>query len=265
MPVMDSYVPGTFCWADLGTPDTAAAKRFYTGLFGWGVEDRPMGPDAFYTMLTVEGRAVAALYQQEPVPTGAPPRWLSYVSVAAAELSAQRTKALGGTVLMDPFDVLDVGRMALVQDPTGAVVALWEPRRHAGAGLMGAPNSICWNELATTDTARAGAFYASLFDWSAETRPMGTSTYTVFGHEREQRGGMLSIAPEWGPMPPHWLVYFAVRDCDGQAALAQSLGGAVLRSPKDVAGVGRLAVLADPWGADFAVIQLLPAAQQGEG
>ena len=118
MPVMETYAPGTFCWADLGTPDAAAAKRFYTALFGWSADDRPIGPDASYTMLTVDGRAVAALYALEPAHSGAPPHWLSYISVASASDLAKRAKELGAAVLMDPFDVLDVGRMALVQDPT---------------------------------------------------------------------------------------------------------------------------------------------------
>jgi uncharacterized protein len=265
MPVIDTYAPGTFCWADLGSPDAAAAKRFYTALFSLTAEDRPMGPGAFYTMLTVDGRSVAALYQQEPAPAGTTPQWLSYISVASVNESAQRAKGLGGAVLMDAFDVLDVGRMAMVQDPTGAVVALWEPRRHAGAGLAGEPNAICWNELATTDTERAGAFYASLFGWSIETRPMGAGTYTTFTDSGAPRGGMMSIAPEWGPVPPHWKVYFAVTDCEGQTTLAQSLGGTVRLPPTDAAGVGRYSVLADPHGAVFAVIELLPAWQQAAG
>jgi predicted enzyme related to lactoylglutathione lyase len=202
---------------------------------------------------------VAALYQQDPAQQGAPPHWLSYISVGHVNDVARRAKELGGTVLMDPFDVLDVGRMAMVQDPTGAVVALWEPRRHAGAGIAGEPGSICWNELATADVARAGAFYTSLLGWSAETRPMGGASYTMFAHEGAPRGGMMAIAPEWGPVPPNWLVYFAVSDCGGQTALAQSLGGSVRVPPTDVAGVGRFSVLADPQGAVFAVMELFPA------
>lgn len=262
MPLMDTYAPGTFCWADLGTPDAAAATRFYTALFGWTAEDRPVGPDAFYTMLTLDGRSVAALYQQEPSVAASPPQWLSYISVGSASESAERAKALGGAVLMEPFDVLDVGRMAMVQDPTGAVVALWEPRRHAGAGLVGEPNALCWNELATTDTRRAGAFYTSLLDWVAEAE--GTTAYVTFTGAGAPRGGMLAIAPEWGPVPPHWLVYFAVSDCEGQTALAQSLGGAVRLPPTDAVGIGRFAVLVDPQGAVFAVIQP-PAWERAEG
>jgi len=255
MPMMDRYAPGTFCWADLGTPDATAAKQFYTALFGWTAEDRPMGPGAFYTMLTLDGRAVAALYPQDPAPAGASPHWLSYISVASANDAARRAKELGGTVLMDAFDVLDVGRMALVQDGPGAVVALWQPRRHAGAGVVGETSAMCWNELATTDPGRAEAFYTGMFGWSAASRTMGSTRYTTFTQDGVSRGGMLAIDPSC-PVPPHWLVYFAVSDCDGQAALVQSLGGAVRVPPSDVPEVGRLAVVADPQGATFAVIQL---------
>jgi uncharacterized protein len=258
MPLIDTYAPGTFCWADLGTPDAAAATRFYTALFGWTAEDRPMGPDASYTMLHADGRSVAALYQQEAAQHG-PPHWLSYISVASASDAAARAKALDGTLLMEPFDVLDVGRMAMVQDPTGAVVALWEPRRHAGAGVAGEPSSICWNELATADTARAGAFYTALLGWAADAQQMGATGYTLFSAEGAPRGGMMAIAPPGRPVPPHWLVYFAVNDCEGTTALAQSLGGAVRLPPTDAPGVGRFSVLADPQGAVFAAIELLPA------
>jgi uncharacterized protein len=262
MPLMETYAPGTFCWADLGTPDPVAATRFYTALFAWTADPRPMGPDAYYTMFQLEGRPVAALYKQEAVQQGQP-QWLSYISVSSASDAAAQTKGLGGTLLMEPFDVLDVGRMALVQDPTGAVVALWEPRRHTGAGVVGDAGSMCWNELATTDPTRAGAFYGALLGWNAERRRMGTLDYTTFRSSGEPRGGMLAIAPAWGPMPPHWLVYFAVRDCDGSATLAQSLGGAVRMPPSDIPDAGRCAVLTDPQGAMFAVIARRAAAGNG--
>jgi hypothetical protein len=255
MPVVESYAPGTFCWADLGTPDADAAKRFYTALFGWSAEDRPMGPGAFYTMLTLSGRAVAALYPQDPAPGIGAPHWLSYISVDSAHDTARRTKELGGTVVVEPFDVLDVGRMALVQDGTGAVVALWQPRRHAGAGVIGETGAMCWNELATTDTARAETFYTALLGWSFDTREMGGIRYTTFARDGTPCCGMLAIDTSRGPIPPHWLVYFAVDDCDGQVALVQSLGGTVRVPPADVPGVGRFAVVADPQGATFAIIQ----------
>jgi len=255
MPVMESYAPGTFCWADLGTPDAGDAKRFYTALFGWSAEDRPMGPGAFYTMLTHQGRAVAALYPQDPASGAGAPHWLNYISVASVNDAVRRTRELGGTVVVEPFDVLDVGRMGLVQDATGAVVALWQPRRHVGAGIRGEPGAMCWNELATTDTRRAEAFYAGLFGWTATTRDMAATRYTTFLRDGEPCSGMLPADPLRGAVPPHWLVYFEVHDCDGQVALVQSLGGAVRVPPTDVPGVGRFAVVADPQGASFAMLE----------
>ncbi|HET7469287.1 MAG TPA: VOC family protein, partial [Gemmatimonadales bacterium] len=255
MPVMESYAPGTFCWADLGTPDAAVAKRFYTSLFGWIAEDRPLGPGAFYTMLTQQGRAVAALYAQDPASGAGSPHWLNYISVESANDAARRTRELGGTVVVEPFDVLDVGRMALVQDVAGAVVAVWQPRRHVGAGVRDDTGAMCWNELATTDTMGAEAFYAGLFGWSATSRDIGGARYTTFARNGEPCGGMLPIDPARGALPPHWMVYFAVSDCDGQVALVQSLGGAVRVPPTDVADVGRFAVVADPEGAAFAILE----------
>jgi predicted enzyme related to lactoylglutathione lyase len=246
---------------DLGTSDTAAAKRFYTGLFGWTVEDRPMGNGAFYTMLFSGGRSVAALYQQDSQQQamGIPPNWLSYISVESADRSAALAGKLGGTVLMEPFDVLDVGRMAMIQDPTGAVVALWEPRTHQGAEVVEEPNTLAWNELETGDTARAAAFYAGLLGWGAESSHYGTTDYTIFRQGERMTGGMMAIPSEWGPVPPHWLVYFAVADCDAAAAGAERLGGTVTSPPMDIPSVGRFALIRDPQGAVFAVIKFAQA------
>jgi predicted enzyme related to lactoylglutathione lyase len=260
MTMMEAYAPGTFCWADLGTPDARAATRFYTELFGWQAEDRPVGPDAFYTMFSVGGRSVAALYQQDAQPDQiAPPHWLSYVSVDGAGPVAQRARELGGTVLMDAFDVLDVGRMAVIRDPIGAVVALWEPRRHIGAGVVGEPGTTCWNELVTDDLESAGTFYTALLEWQCESHPTAASTYTYCRRGASVAGGMRPIDAIDGPVRSHWLLYFAVEDCDAAAAKAESLGGRVVIAPADSPEVGRFAVLQDPQEAAFAVVKLLPA------
>ncbi len=255
MTVMDTYAPGTFCWADLGTPDAAAAKRFYTSLFEWSFEDRPIGTDAAYTMFSVNGKAVAALYQAPSNP-GIPPHWLSYISVESADETVTLALNLGGTIIDEAFDVFDVGRMAVIQDPTGGVVALWEPKRHIGAGIVGEANTLCWNELATTDTAAAAGFYQSLLGWRAQTEQMGSIPYTLFRRGDSSAAGMMQIGAGSGPMPPHWLVYFAVDDCDACARRARSLGAAVRAEPFDIEGVGRVAALEDPQGAGFAVIRL---------
>jgi uncharacterized protein len=261
MTVTQAHAPGTFCWVELGTTDSQAAKRFYTRLFGWKFQDQPIGEDQFYTTFDVGGKQVAALYQQDSqqVAQGVPPHWLSYVSIESADRSAARARELGATVILEPFDVYDFGRMSVIKDPTGAVLGLWEPRSHIGASLVGEPNSFCWNELTTSDTLRAESFYAGLFGWEPQKQPMGDFEYTYFRQGERNNGGMMPIAPEWGPMPPHWEVYFAVDDCDAKAGLSESLGGRIVTPPTDVPGVGRFATLADPQGASFSIIKLLQA------
>jgi uncharacterized protein len=255
-----THAPGTFSWADLGTPDPTAAKRFYTGLFGWAFDDRPISNDEYYTMLLQDGKAVAALYPQQADQrsAGIPPHWLSYVTVESADRVSSHAAELGGTVLAPPFDVMEHGRMAVIQDPTGGVVALWEPRNHPGAGVLGEPGALCWNELCTRDPDRAGAFYADLLGWARETMPMPGFEYTVFKRGEQPAGGMMAIQPEWGDVPPHWGVYFAVEDCDATAATATKMGGAVLMGPADIPDVGRFATLRDPQGAIFSVLQPAP-------
>jgi predicted enzyme related to lactoylglutathione lyase len=234
------------------------AKAFYTELFGWSAIDNPAGPDMVYTMLQIEGKDVAGLYQmsEEQRSQGMPPHWLSYVSVANVDERAAKAKSLGGQVLQEPFDVMDVGRMALVQDPTGAVLALWQPRAHIGARLANVPGARSWNELATNDTQVAGEFYTRLFDWGTQVQEMGPTTYTTFMNGERMNGGMLQITEEWGDVPPHWMVYFTVEDCDGSAEKAKELGGEIIVPPRDIPPVGRFAVVQDPQGAAFTIIRL---------
>jgi uncharacterized protein len=252
------YKPGTFCWVELGTTDGEAAKKFYTELFGWGFNDHPMGPDMVYTMLTLEGKDVGALYKMpsEMTSQGIPPNWMSYASVTSADESAAKAKELGGTLMKEPFDVMDVGRMAVVQDPTGAVFAIWQAGTHKGAGVVNVPNSLCWNELATPDTAKAGDFYAGLFGWDKDTRDMGGMTYTSFTNGGRPAGGMYTPTPEMGAIPPNWLVYFAVDDTDAKLAKANELGATTIAPAMDIPSVGRFAVIQDPQGAVFGIIKL---------
>lgn len=250
------YAPGTFCWVELGTVDGEAAKQFYTQLFNWGFVDVPMGPGGVYTMLTQDGKEVGALYTMpsEMTSQGIPPNWLSYVSVASADESAAKATALGGTLFKEPFDVMDVGRMAVVQDPAGAVFAIWQAGTHRGIGLANVPNSLCWNELATTDSAKAGDFYTALFGWGKNVQQMGEMTYTSFMNGERPAGGMYEPPPPG--VPPHWLAYFAVEDTDAMVTKANELGASTVMPAMDIPGIGRFAVLADPQGAVFAMIKL---------
>jgi uncharacterized protein len=252
------YKPGTFCWVELGTTDGEAAKKFYTELFGWGFNDHPMGPDMVYTMLTLDGKDVGALYKMDAEMTsqGIPPNWLSYASVISADESAAKAKELGGTLMKEPFDVMEVGRMAVIQDPTGAVFAIWQAGMHKGSGIVNVPNSFCWNELSTPDTAEAGDFYAGLFGWGKKTQDMGEMVYTSFMNGDRPVGGMYSPTPEMGPIPPNWMVYFAVDDTDAKVAKANELGANIIVPAADIPGTGRFAVIQDPQGAVFGIIKL---------
>jgi len=252
------YAPGTFCWVELGTSNGNAGKKFYSELFSWDTEDYPTGPNMVYTMLRLDGKDVGGLYQltDEMTSQGVPPHWLSYVSANNADETAAKVKEQGGALIKEPFDVMDIGRMAVVQDPTGAVFAIWQPLKHQGAGIVNVPNSFCWNELATKDTKRAGEFYSNLFGWGKKVQQMGPMTYTSFMNGERPAGGMYEPPPEMGNVPPHWLVYFAVDDCDAKAAKASKLGGKTLTPPMDIPGTGRFAVIQDPQGAAFGIIKL---------
>jgi predicted enzyme related to lactoylglutathione lyase len=255
MPEFSRHEPGSFSWVELATTDTAAAKAFYTSLFGWTFVDTPAGPDMVYTRFQMRGQDVAAAYPQpkEQRDQGVPPNWMSYVTVASADASAAQAKKLGGTPLMEPFDVMQHGRMTVVQDPTGAVLSLWEPRQHIGVQVRDEPNTLCWNELYTRDTTRAEAFYIGLFGWRPKRDPGG---YTEWHRGEAAVGGMLAIEPEWGDVPPHWLPYFMVSDCDATLGRAVELGGRALSPARDVEKVGRFAMVRDPQGAAFSIIKL---------
>jgi predicted enzyme related to lactoylglutathione lyase len=258
MTEMSQYAPGTFCWQDLSTTDAAAAKQFYSGLFGWETFDIPMGPDAFYTMMRIGGKDVAGLSSQtqEMKDQGVPPFWTSYVSVTSADEAASKVKALGGQVLAEPFDVFGEGRMAVFQDPTGAAFAVWQPKNHIGSRLVNQPGALCWNELATTDAGKAKAFYTGLFGWNTEEMETEAGLYTLFLNGDRQNGGMMQMTEEWGNAPPHWMVYFAVEDCDRSVQKATELGAKVMVPPAEAGDIGRFSLLQDPQGAAFSIIKL---------
>lgn len=252
------YAPGTFCWVELATSDNEAAKKFYTELFGWTFIDNPMGPDMVYTMLKKDDKEVGALYKMMPEMSaqGIPPHWMSYAATPDADDTAAKAESLGGKIMQPPFDVMEHGRMAVIQDPTGAVFALWQPNQHRGAGLVNAPGSLCWNELMTTDTQKAGDFYSGLFGWGKDVQNFGPMEYTMFTNEGQPTAGMLQITPEMGPIPPNWLIYFAVDDCDATVQKASELSANVMKPADDIPGIGRFAILTDPQGAAFAIIKL---------
>jgi predicted enzyme related to lactoylglutathione lyase len=250
-----SHPHGTFSWVDLQTTDGAAAKAFYTSLFGWQGVDMSLPDGGVYTMLQQDGKDVAGLGEMpaEQKAQGMPAVWNSYISVDDVDAAAAKVGPLGGTVIVPPFDVMDAGRMAVVQDPTGAFVSLWQTKNHKGGGIFNVPNTMSWNELATRDANAAKTFYTSLVGWEAQTDAQG---YTVWLNRGRMNGGMMQMDAAWGDMPPHWAVYFSVADCAATAEKAQALGGTLLRPPFAAGDVGTVAVLQDPQGAVFMIIQM---------
>lgn len=253
------HTPGTFCWIEIGTTDQAAGKKFYSELFGWAIDDVPIGPDEVYTMFKLKGKDVAALYQLRPemISQGIPPHLMPYICVENVDRSVEAVKAAGGTMTVEPFDVFEHGRMAVAQDPAGASFSMWQPKQHIGVGIIGESNSICWNELMTRDVPGAKTFYGKVFGWNNETKGDYTEFFLGDAKTGHHFGGMMEIKAEWGPMPPAWGTYFAVDDCDGIVAKAQKLGAKTCMPPTDIPGVGRFSTLADPQGATFCVIQLV--------
>jgi predicted enzyme related to lactoylglutathione lyase len=240
-----SYTPGTFSWTDLATTDPDGAKRFYTSLFGWDYDDQPIpGDGGVYTMLRRDGKDVAALFQaQEGMPTA----WSSYVTVESADSAAARAAELGGAPMGDPFDVLDAGRMAVLQDPTGAVFSVWEPRDSIGATFVNGPGALTLNQLNTSDPDAAASFYEGLFGWRTEQVAGGDQPYWGIYNGDRLNGGMMQLDPGM-PAPPHWLVYFGSADVDADAGRIGELGGQIMVPPLDVPG-GRILVAQDPQGA----------------
>jgi uncharacterized protein len=261
MPKRTSYDQGTPNWVDLQTSDPDAAKAFYADLFGWNYDDQPMPQGGSYSMATLGGEHVAAIAAQPPemAAAGAPPMWNTYLAVDSVDDTVGKVEAAGGQVAMAPFDVMDAGRMAFVMDPSGAAVAFWQARSHIGAGLVNEPGTVVWNELITTDPSAAGKFYEQVVGLSTATMNMGEGDYTMFQVGDRAIGD--TTEPQMEGVPNHWHVYFSVTDADDTAAKASKLGGSVLVQPFDTPA-GRMAVVRDPQGATFSIIQ--PSEQPAE-
>ena len=261
MPARTSHAPGTPSWVDLQTTDPAAAKAFYAALFDWSYDDQPVGHDAdgndaFYSLAQKNGKNVAAITAL-PMP-GIPPHWNTYVTVADVDATAEQVPGAGGTVVMGPFDVMDAGRMAVIADPTGAMINLWVAKGSIGAELVNEHGAFSWEELMSADVPAAAAFYKKIFGWEAQTAEMPGMEYTEFKlGDRSIGGGM---KPPMEGMPSVWGIYFATDDTDKTAELVKANGGTVMQEPFDIEP-GRMAGFVDPTGAVFSVIKM---AQPGD-
>jgi predicted enzyme related to lactoylglutathione lyase len=250
---MDGYENGTPCWVDIGTPDLPAAGAFYSGLFGWDVEYG--GPEiGHYSMARLRGRDVAALGPQQVPGVVA---WTTYLAVDDLDSTVAKVVPAGGSIVVEPMQVMSFGRMAVITDSGGTHVSLWEAGEHKGAGIVGEPGTLCWSELTTRAVSESVDFYRAVVGLQANPVDMGGFTYyewklpsgLVVGGLMPMEGDM------WDGIPNHWMVYFAVADTDATAARCTELGGQVPVPPQDIPP-GRFAVLNDPQGGHFSVIKL---------
>jgi predicted enzyme related to lactoylglutathione lyase len=242
---------------ELATTDQNGAKKFYSDLFGWSVDDEPMGPSEVYSMFKLDGRESAAAYtlRKDQREHGVPPNWMIYISTDDVEQSARKAAELGGNILMQPFDVMDAGRMAVVQDPTGAAFCLWQAKSSTGIRARNEDGAFCWADLNVKDVAKATEFYSKLFGWKFEKGENDPSGYLHIKNGEEFIGGVPPVEHNNPNMPPHWLLYFETSNCDASVEKAKQNGAKVYYGPVSMENVGRFAVLADPQGAVFSVFQ----------
>ncbi|MFI7008394.1 VOC family protein [Streptomyces sp. NPDC050145] len=260
--ITTDFAPGTPCWLDLGAPDVPAAAAFYRATLGWEYE--PMsggGEDMEGGMFRKDGEIVAGLGKLTE--QGARPAWMIYYTVTDADATTEAVERAGGTVRVPPRDLGEWGRMAQYSDPLGGQFAAWQPGTDTGVGRVGAPGSLSWTELYTTDAKGAQEFYGTVFGWqfSDMELPGGGGTYTLITPaglppERMQ-GGLMELPAEHLALAdgrPYWHPVFDVVDCDATVAQVTGHGGSVQMGPDDAPGVGRLAVCLDPSRADFVVL-----------
>jgi uncharacterized protein len=271
LPERDGYIAGVPCWVDTSQPDPDAAAEFYRGLFGWEFEDAmPAGAPGRYLIARLRGGDVAAVSSP---PEGAPAQavWNTYIWVEDADEAAAKARKAGGSVLSEPCDVMDAGRMAVLADPEAAVFCVWQAGEHRGARIVNEPGSLNFNVLNTRDPDAAKRFYSAVFGWT--TLDLGSGefwTLRAYGDYLEQLtpgtrertaelgaagfedvvAAITSIAGDDTDTPAHWSVTFSTADADATAAKATALGGTVVVAPID-APYSRLTVIRDPQGATF--------------
>ena len=256
MPTFDKHPAGNFVWFELATTDPTAAKAFYSSLFGWEAQDMPMGPDMTYTMFRLKGRDTAGAYtmKAEDREMGVPPNWLLYISVDSADDTVAHTLEHGGNPMSPAFDIPNVGRMAVIQDPGAAIFAIFQPGHHKGVGIFGEDGAFCWADLQTPDRERAEKFYNSIFGWQfLPGKDKDPGGYLHIKNGEQYIGGLPEPRDVRPSVLPHWLPYIQSTDCAAQTAKANQLGASIIVPATTVEGQLSYSVIADPQGAVFAL------------
>ncbi|MQS11801.1 VOC family protein [Streptomyces kaniharaensis] len=251
------FPAGAPCWIDLGSPDIPATADFYKQVFGWTYTSA--GPDTGgYGFFQLNGKTVGAI---GPLNEGDQSTWTTYFLTADADATTKAVEQAGGSVRVAPMDVMSEGRFAQLTDPQGADFAIWQAGSTTGLDAVSADNALVWAELHTPDQDAGLEFYRKVFGWRAETfRPDPNLLYQVISPADgdQQATSFGGIAPVMQGQPPAWTPYFATEDVDALIAKATAAGGSVLMPAADVENVGRIAWLADPNGAPFALLKPEP-------
>lgn len=251
---VSSYPHGLFSWVDASSTDQAKAKDFYVAVLGWEAQDMPIDDTQHYTMFFAHGASVAGLGQmsEEMKAGGVPSHWNNYIAVDDVDALMPKVTELNGKIIAPPFDVMSSGRMAVIQDPSGGMVALWQAKNHKGAGLVNYYGAVCWNELNTRDAEAAKAFYAGLLGWTYQDGPM--PNYHLIMNNGRMNGGIMEMDDSFGEMPPSWSAYISVQDLVATVEKVKANGGTVAVGPME-SSAGQFAVIADPTGAHISLIQ----------
>jgi predicted enzyme related to lactoylglutathione lyase len=255
MSTVEKFPQGAPAWVDLQSPDPEASKAFYAGLFGWQYTDSTSSAQGSYATATIGGVPVAAIAGQttEAVEAGVPTAWNTYFAVDDLDATLEKVIPAGGLVVMPATDVSGSGRMAAIEDGVGTPLLLWESGQHTGAGLINEPGTIVWHELAADNWDHAVPFYLAVLGGEAHEEQVDGGTFTMLKAAGMYVAGFKE--PETEDRSPRWEVYFGTEDADAAVVIAQKGGGTVLREPVDIPGVGRIAMLQDPHGAIFWVLQ----------
>ena len=260
MPARLDFAPGEFCWIDHSAHDMQAASAWYSEIFGWQAQEAPSPAEGAppYAFLMKGEACVGGMGQMDDAmkSQGVPPCWNVYVCVEDCEAAEAKAKELGANVIVPTMDVPGHGKLCFFFDPAGACCAMWQNTAEGGPGvLVDEHGGRSWIELMTKDVSAAKEFYGALFGWTYADMPMGEVTYTMIKCGEIDAGGMMALeGPQMEGVPPHWMTYFAVDDCDGVAAKVAESGGQVRVPPTEIP-VGKFSVLADPHGGGFSVIQ----------
>jgi predicted enzyme related to lactoylglutathione lyase len=280
VPERDGYNPGVPCWVDASEPDPEAAVGFYSDLFGWEFEDvmPPRAPGKYF-IARLRGLDAAAVGS---VPHAAPQRamWNTYIWVDSADETASKVRDAGGSVVIEPYDVMDSGRVAMFADPEGATFWVLQSNQHKGAQVVNKPGSLNFNGLNIRDVEGAKAFYGSVFGWRTLALDGGAEMWKLAGYgdflerdnpdlrkqmaEADAPAGFEDVVATINPIaddqpdtPANWSVTFAVDDADATAAKATELGGKVIVPPFDAPWV-RMTIIGDPQGATFIASKFVP-------